>query len=308
MKIYILKLKATSTTNYNLYDGTTLVSDSDLATLFATAGEAYFQFDFNSLTPTDTTSLTILDSQDTVVMTNTGLTGIAEGKNFKGVWDNSATSFTSFTQLEAYGLDEAQLGELASLAKSGEEIITKEITAHVNAWSFFGGADAVGKIFRVRNNTNNDRKIYFDSTTSGTDSTHYVGAKKYSDTYFIFMLQDDYNGHSFVAIEPHGAPGETGATNAPVLAGGFYGSSLSNPQVRRMQIGAIDNLTTTSIDDALSANQGRILKGYADSLRGVGTVYASTSSTAPTYTGETWTQIGSQTVGSSTVYYYERTA
>ena len=40
----------------------------------------------------------------------------------------------------------------------------------------------------------------------------------------------------------------------------------------------------------------------------VGTVYSSTSSTAPTFVGGTWTEIGTQTIGSSTIYYYERTA
>lgn len=49
-------------------------------------------------------------------------------------------------------------------------------------------------------------------------------------------------------------------------------------------------------------------KNYVDSFYPVGTVYSSTSSTAPTFAGGTWTSIGSQTIGSSTVYYYERTA
>lgn len=39
----------------------------------------------------------------------------------------------------------------------------------------------------------------------------------------------------------------------------------------------------------------------------VGAVYTSTDSNAPTFAG-TWTAIGNQTIGTSTVYYYERTA
>lgn len=39
----------------------------------------------------------------------------------------------------------------------------------------------------------------------------------------------------------------------------------------------------------------------------VGAVYSSTDSNAPDFTG-TWTLIGNQTIGTSTVYYYERTA
>lgn len=53
--------------------------------------------------------------------------------------------------------------------------------------------------------------------------------------------------------------------------------------------------------------QDAATKNYVDSMYPVGCVYLSTSSTAPTFAG-TWTSIGSQTIGSSTVYYYERTA
>jgi hypothetical protein len=49
-------------------------------------------------------------------------------------------------------------------------------------------------------------------------------------------------------------------------------------------------------------------KNYVDSIYPVGAVFTSTSSTAPTIAGGTWTEIGTQTVGSSTVHYYERTA
>ena len=124
MKTYILKLKTTSTTNYNLYDGTTLVSDSDLATLFGSAGSAYFTFDFNEGTPTNTTSLTILNSQDTAVMTNTGLEGITEDRNFKGVWADSATAFTSFALLKGVAMDEAELTTLVGMVKNAGGIKT----------------------------------------------------------------------------------------------------------------------------------------------------------------------------------------
>ncbi len=49
-------------------------------------------------------------------------------------------------------------------------------------------------------------------------------------------------------------------------------------------------------------------KNYVDSFYPVGAVYTSTSATAPTFAGGTWTEIGTQTIGSSTVHYYERTA
>lgn len=49
-------------------------------------------------------------------------------------------------------------------------------------------------------------------------------------------------------------------------------------------------------------------KNYVDSIYPVGAVFTSASATAPTIAGGTWTEIGTQTIGSSTVHYYERTA
>ena len=54
--------------------------------------------------------------------------------------------------------------------------------------------------------------------------------------------------------------------------------------------------------------QDAATKNYVDNFYPVGTVYTSTSATAPTFAGGTWTEIGTQTIGSSTVHYYERTA
>ena len=124
MKTYTLKL--VSGTDYNLYDGTTLVSDTDLATLFTTAGSAYFVFDFNSGTPSATDALTIVDSNSTAVITNTGLSGIAEDINFKGDWSASATAFDTFVKLGGIAMDEAQLMELMGKIKEGPIIVANE--------------------------------------------------------------------------------------------------------------------------------------------------------------------------------------
>lgn len=62
-----------------------------------------------------------------------------------------------------------------------------------------------------------------------------------------------------------------------------------------------------SVADPTNA-QDAATKNYVDNFYPVGTVYTSTSATAPTFAGGTWTEIGTQTIGSSTVHYYERTA
>lgn len=148
MTTYTLKL--ISGVNYNLYEGTTLVSDSDLATLFGSAGEAYFVFDFNSGTPTNTTDLIIVDSNSQAVITNTGLSGIAEDVNFKGEWSASATAFDSFVKLGGVAMDEAQLSDLMGKIKDAEDIIEVNMTAALNIADFITGAG----IYRVTNTGN----------------------------------------------------------------------------------------------------------------------------------------------------------
>lgn len=118
MKTYILKLN--SGVDYKLYDGATLVSDADLATLFATAGEGYFTFDFNSGTPSAFTNFTISDSNDAVVITQVSAT-VAEGPNYKGTWSASATAFDTFDKLGGVAMDEAELSFLMGETKKVED-------------------------------------------------------------------------------------------------------------------------------------------------------------------------------------------
>lgn len=289
MKTYTLKLKTTSTTNYNLYDGTTLVSDTDLGTLFATAGEAYFVFDFNSLTPANTTSLTILDSNDTAVITNTGLSGIAENKNFKGTWSASAMAFDSFTLLGGVAMDEAQLSKLASIVKAAQAGGIKTLTTADYNWP-----------------TNNPDKLVFASLPSGV----YIAGEDMLVNYEGSGRQYDFKQGSILIKS-----GEDVFWRALVVVGSqnnrnfqffdsyglYFSTRLAN------------NLTTDSDVQALSAAQGRklnnkieerILNGgtsvpTTSTVGAVGTqytcvnngtpeVYVCTDTTGGTYT---WTKI-----------------
>lgn len=170
MKTYTLKL--TSGTTYKLYDGTTLVTDAALTTLFGSAGAAYFVFDFDGGTPTTTTDLTITDSSDATVITNTGLTGIAEGKNFKGEWSASATAFDTFVALTGKTLDEAELGFLmGKIKEAGNEI--KVINSSNNAYLYSGGfaSNTPTGIYIVKNTTSSDHTLYlFFKNSSGQNA------------------------------------------------------------------------------------------------------------------------------------------
>lgn len=105
---------------------------------------------------------------------------------------------------------------------------------------------------------------------------------------------------------------------------GIYFESSTVMRVGSVSSGARLNIWSNNIDvlnGFLRMNNNKIsgladptdqqdaaTKNYVDSFYPVGAVYTSTSATAPTFAGGTWAQIGSQVIGSSTVYYYERTA
>lgn len=145
-------LKLVSGYNYNLYLNGTQVSDSDLATLFATAGSAYFVFDFDSGTPSNLTRLTIVDSNSTTVVSKTNLgTGfVVENLKYKGVWSNSATTFDSFTKLLGRTLDESQLSFLMGKIKErpivGSTLSTPSNVAYVATANIQDGAVTPAKI------------------------------------------------------------------------------------------------------------------------------------------------------------------
>ena len=146
MEQYTLKL--TSGTSYRLYQGSTLVTDSALTTLFSTAGSAYFNFDFNGGTPSATNTAVIVDSNGVTIVTITAT--ILDSANYKGVWGDSATTFTSFDSLSGKSLDESQLsflmGEIKESPVVGTDISTVIDTAFVSTANIQSDAVTTPKI------------------------------------------------------------------------------------------------------------------------------------------------------------------
>lgn len=146
MEQYTLKL--TSGTSYRLYQGSTLVTDSDLTALFSTAGSAYFNFDFNGGTPSATNTAVIVDSNGVTIVTITAT--ILDSANYKGVWGDSATTFTSFDSLSGKSLDESQLsflmGEIKESPVVGTDISTVINTAFVSTANIQSDAVTTSKI------------------------------------------------------------------------------------------------------------------------------------------------------------------
>lgn len=165
MENYILKLN--SGTEYKLYKGTTLVSDADLTTLFGVAGEMYLSFDFNSGTPSSLTAFTITDSSDIAVISNSNLTDtIAEGKNYKATWSNSATTFDTFEELAGKALDESQLSFLMGKIKEGSAKEIKELTisGNLNMWDSSVYPDG---LYKITYNGSGYCSIYLSDMTGG---------------------------------------------------------------------------------------------------------------------------------------------
>ena len=146
MEQYTLKL--TSGTSYRLYQGSTLVTDSALTALFSTAGSAYFNFDFNGGTPSATDTAVIVDSNGVTIVTITAT--ILDSANYKGVWGDSATTFTSFDSLSGKSLDESQLsflmGEIKESPVVGTDISTVIDTAFVSTANIQSDAVTTPKI------------------------------------------------------------------------------------------------------------------------------------------------------------------
>ena len=142
-----------------------------------------------------------------------------------------------------------------------------------------------------------DSGIEWDDSNNTADFTAKLGT--YYNHKYLWITVTPEN-----SIQPLGSRLGVGAngfitfysmTNTPMMTVGNNNVELNN------------NTKITKMKDPTAA-QDAATKNYVDSLYPVGTVYTSTSSVAPTFAGGTWTSIGSQTIGSSTVYYYERTA
>lgn len=134
---------------------------------------------------------------------------------------------------------------------------------------------------------------------SNNDSTHYIKNHATIGNYSSLILS---NGMSALAVKTITAnqaqlrvyDGATSVTVQIKKNASYGGLSLNDSRI-------------ISVADPVLA-QDAATKNYVDSIYPVGAVFASTSATAPTIAGGTWTEIGAQTVGSSTVHYYERTA
>lgn len=264
MKQYILKLKTTSTTNYALYDGTTALTDAQLTTLFTTAGSAYFTFDFDSLTPSATNAITIVDSSDTAVVTNTNLTDtIVETKDFKGTWSASATAFDTFVALSGVAMDEAQLSDLMGKIKEAKEIRTVTFSSlRLNMWDKTTYPDG---IYRMEYTGSGYATISLSSGGDGI-AVQTIGNTSNKGGSYVLLGTVGYYGYRYMIgvstrRSGEGAYGESGlgCINA------IY-SENGNATYKRFDGIAINSLTSTATAAPLSANQGRVLNDKINAL------------------------------------------
>lgn len=237
MKNYILKLS--SGTTYKLYDGATLVSDANLTTLFTTAGSAYFSFDFNEGTPSATDELTITNSSDTAVITNTGLTdAIAENKNYKGTWSANATAFDTFSVLGGVAMDESQISNLMGKIKTGPvfEFSDTDISTYGNGSRF----QAHKMPFGTLKYTGPSQKTIIISNsgyqTLAADTYLYKYHDSVNPSYWYMFCYNSYRN---------------------IVIGRGYNNGVYNNQI--VLSPPLNVLTSTSTEEALAANQGKVL-------------------------------------------------
>lgn len=273
MKTYTLKLRTNNGHTYATYDGETQLSDSDLTTLFGSAGEAYFVFDYGTYTPDTTTGFHVVNSQGNIVMVDT-TTSIAEGKNFKGEWDGSGSRFNSFAQLSAYGLDESQLSTLVE--KMGEgKIRTIDVSSsgdYVFPWSYRDG------IYRIVNSSSGNINIKV-ATVSGDNpsSTTWVLNARPNATVYVVVAQRDsgYNSEDCIFMFC-----SENAQNSYVGNNILIGRRSISPRYMVNSSLIADNLTSgAGTGYVLNANQGRILNNNIGNLTTL-TTTAKTSTVA----------------------------
>lgn len=256
MKTYTLKLN--SGTAYKLYDGTTLVSDTDLGTLFGAAGSAYFVFDFNSGTPSSLTAVSITNSNNIAVMGITGLAAgtVKENYNFKGSWDGVSVEFTSFAELTGKAMDEAETSFLMSKIKEGLGNLgkAKQLTSADYDYPTTGTPTSVA-LWKL------DPGVYWKSSSSIATrwNTTSDGQTSMSNARIFIIGGNKSSSHALIAIS-----NDTILTTMLASDGGAttgFPKSFLNGQDN-----LVNNLTSTSTTSALTANQGKVLKDLVDSL------------------------------------------
>lgn len=270
---------------YNLYNGSTAIPDADATTIFksGTAGEAYFVFDFDGHTPSDTSRFDVryFDNPSVTIVSKTGLGSgyIEEGRNYKGSWDGYNNTLSSFAKVPAAILDEAQMSDLMGKIKGAGGIPT-------NATFWGASYDS------VNNKVDGDMVLPLTSNT----------AKKAH-----ISLPGQFSG-SAASIEI-GVGASTGYSSRVTIDSAEVRLYQGSDYIRFRGIDGLSmrSFRINSLADPTSA-QDAATKNYVDSIYPVGAVFTSTSATAPTIAGGTWTEIGTQTIGTSTVHYYERTA
>ena len=252
-KNYILKLATTGTNNYRLHDGSSFVSDTNLTSLFSTAGSAYFSFDFDNKTPASLTTVVVVKSNNTTaVLTNTNLPAISEQKDYEGVWANSATRFTSLDELTGKAVDDAQISFLMRQIKNAELRDIEEFPYDVQLKDLPTGAYTFKRYQLSGGHRIKHASVTVGSSTFSSSIITYgsvlIVAKQLSgnalNTYGLFL------GPNAGSLYPPHIIRDTGTATGQIFM-------ISEP---------VNNLKSTSDYSALAAAQGVILNGYIQDL------------------------------------------
>ena len=212
------------------------------------------------------------------VVLNTGTAVTSSTSSSTGFYDGSFYINTNTMELwKCIGTDSWQSqGVLKGADGNGIASITKTGTAGLVDTYTITYDDGTTTTFDVTNGADgqNGSKWYKGTAIAGT-GTSITGFPGVKDDYYL----NSSNGNVYVCTKTGGAsvPDPAEWDYVMTLVGGGGGSSIN----------VIDSLTSTSSTDALSANQGRVLKGLVDGKAENAPTFTMAGSRANIVSGET---------------------
>lgn len=212
------------------------------------------------------------------VVLNTGTAVTSSTSSSTGFYDGSFYINTNTMELwKCIGTDSWQSqGVLKGADGNGIASITKTGTSGLVDTYTITYDDGNTTTFDVTNGADgqNGSKWYKGTAIAGT-GTSITGFPGVKDDYYL----NSSNGNVYVCTKTGGAsvPDPAEWDYVMTLVGGGGGSSIN----------VIDSLTSTSSTDALSANQGRVLKGLVDGKAENAPTFSMAASRANIVSGET---------------------
>lgn len=249
METYILYPKNTLSVGdeYRLRteDGT-VVSDADLEALFSSDGKARFILNWNGQTSSSRYYIRIKKSDNTSVLAYTSSEALIPSQLYEGTWTGGGATFTSFTPVEGKTLSEDQMSFLMGQIKSAQSggiktLTTADYNYPTDNPTMFRADLAEAGVYKISSDFIGTFPFYASST---------IAQNLEADDMFIKVGTDNANISRVLILKQNGTA--------------FWQKNIQTLVSIATEIR--NSLTSTEINIALSAAQGKVLKDLIDSL------------------------------------------